>query len=50
MVGQDAVHKFISSRVKESTYCSHMMKKHFNKEFVLTKEHYDGYVVNLIDR
>ena len=24
--------------IKESKYCSEVMKKHFNKEFVMTKE------------
>ena len=29
---------FINSMIKESKYCSEVMKKHFNKELVLTKE------------
>ena len=28
----------ITGVAKESKYCSHVMKKHFNKEHVLTKE------------
>ena len=38
-LGQDAVHKFTISMVKESKCCSRVMKKHFNKEHVMTKEH-----------
>ena len=29
---------FISSLIKASKYCSDVMKKHFNKELVMTKE------------
>ena len=29
---------FISSIIEESKYCSDVMKKHFNKELVMTKE------------
>ena len=36
-LGQDAVYDFISSMIKESKYCSDGMKKHFNKELVMTK-------------
>ena len=35
---KDAVYNFISSMIKESKYCSDVMKKHFNKELVMTKE------------
>ena len=38
-IGKDAVYNFISSSMtEESKNCSDMMKKHFNKEFVMTKE------------
>ena len=37
-LGQDAVHKFITNIVEESKYCGHVIKEHFNKEFVMTKE------------
>ena len=37
-LGEDAVYNFINSLIKESKYCSDMMKKHFNKELVMTKE------------
>ena len=37
-LGQDDVHKFINNMVKESKYCSQVIKKHFNKELVITKE------------
>ena len=29
---------FINSMIKESKYCSDMIKKHFNRELVMTKE------------
>ena len=35
---KDAVYNFISSMIEESMYCSDLMKKHFNKELVMTKE------------
>ena len=38
MLGEDAVYKFINSMIKESKYCSDVMKKHFNKELVMTKK------------
>ena len=34
---EDAVDSFISSMIEESKYCSDVMKKHFNKELVITK-------------
>ena len=37
-LGEDAVYNFISSMTKESKYFSGVMKKHFNKEFVMTKK------------
>ena len=37
-LGEDAVYNFISSMIKESKYCSDVMKKHFNKELVMTKK------------
>ena len=36
-LGEDAVLNFISSMIEESKYCSDVMKKHFNKELVMTK-------------
>ena len=33
-LGKDAVYNFINSMIKESKYCSNMMKKGFNKELV----------------
>ena len=35
--GKDEVYKFINNMVEESKYCSEVMKKHFNKELVMTK-------------
>ena len=35
---EDAVYNFISSMGKEIKYCSDVMKKHLNKELVMTKE------------
>ena len=37
-LGKDAVYNFISSMIEESKYCSEVMKKHFNKEPVMTKK------------
>ena len=37
-LGKDAANNFISSIIKESKYCSEVMKKHFNKELVMTKQ------------
>ena len=37
-LGADAVYNFISGMIKESEYCSDVMKKHFNKELVMTKK------------
>ena len=37
-LGQDAVHKFITYMIKESKYCSGMMKKHFTKELLMNKK------------
>ena len=37
-LGEDAVHNFINSIIKESKYCTDIMKKHFNKELLMTKE------------
>ena len=37
-LGKDAVYNFINNMVEESKYCSDVMKKHFNKELVMTKE------------
>ena len=37
-LGENAVHNFISSMIKEGEYCSNVMKKHFNKELMMTKK------------
>ena len=37
-LGKDAVYNFINNMVEESKYCSDVMKKHVNKELVMTKE------------
>ena len=37
-LSKDAVYNFINSMIKESKYCSDVMKEHFNKELVMTKE------------
>ena len=37
-LGKDAVYNFTSSMTEESKYCSAVMKKHVNKELVMTKE------------
>ena len=37
-LGEDAVYNFISSKTEESKYSSDVMKKHFNKELLMTKK------------
>ena len=37
-LGEDAVYNLIDSLINERKYCSGVMKKHFNKELVMTKE------------
>ena len=37
-LGEDTVYNFISSNIEESKYCSDVMKKHCNKELVMSKE------------
>ena len=39
-LGEVVVYDFINSMVKESKYCDDVMKKHFNKELVMTIELY----------
>ena len=36
-IGKDAVSNFINNMIEESKYCSDVMKKSFNKKFVLTQ-------------
>ena len=36
--GEDAVYNFINNMIDESNYCSEVMKKKINKEFVTTKK------------
>ena len=36
-LSEGAVYNFINSIIKESKCCNHVMKKHFNKELVMTK-------------
>ena len=42
-LGKDAVYNFINSMIEESKYCSKVMKKHFNKELVTTKENKENF-------
>ena len=37
-LGKYSVYNFIISVIETSKYCSDVMKKHFNKELVMTKE------------
>ena len=37
-LGRDAVYNVIINMIEESKYYSDVMKNHFNKEFVMTKE------------
>ena len=38
LLSKDAVYNFINSMVKESKYCSEVIKNLFNKELVMTKK------------
>ena len=40
-LGGDTVYNFINSMIKESKYCTDIMKKHSNKELVKTKTSYE---------
>ena len=37
-LGEDVIYNFINSMMKESKSCTDIMRKHFNKEFEMTKE------------
>ena len=37
-LGEDAVFNFFNSIIKESKYCSDVMRKHFHKELLMTKK------------
>ena len=37
-LGKDSVYNLINNMIKESKYCSEVMKKHFNKELVMPKK------------
>ena len=37
-LGEGPVYNSISSMIKESVYCSNIMKKYFNKELVMIKK------------
>ena len=37
-LGNYAVYNFVNSMVEENQYCGDVMKKHFNKELVMTKQ------------
>ena len=42
-LGKDAVYNFICSMIEENKYCSDVMKKHFNKQLVMTKKDNEGF-------
>ena len=42
-LGKDAVYNFINSMIEESKYCNKVMKKHFNKELVMTKKEIEDF-------
>ena len=37
-LGEHAIYNFVNSMAKENKCCSDVMKKHFNKEFMMTKK------------
>ena len=40
---KDAVYNFINSMIEESKYYNKVMKKHFNKELVMTKKEIEDF-------
>ena len=36
ILSKDAIYDFISCMIEESKYCSEVMKKHFNRELIMT--------------
>ena len=40
---EDAVSNFVDSMIEESKYCTDIIKKHFNKKLVKTKEDDDDF-------
>ena len=40
---EDAVYNFICSFFEDNKYCSNVMKKHLNKELVITKEDHEDF-------
>ena len=42
-LGEDVLYNFINSMTKESKYCIEVIKKHFSKELVMTKEDNDDF-------
>ena len=48
-LGKDVMYNFINSMIEESKCCSGVMKKHFNKELVMTKEHNEDFKNSICD-
>ena len=46
-LGKDVVYNFINNIIEERRYYSYVMKKHFNKEFVMTKEDNEDFQKNV---
>ena len=42
-LGEDAVYNFYNKMIKESQYCSNLIKKHFSKELRINKEHNEDF-------
>ena len=42
-LGEDAVYNFTDSIIKERKHCSDVIKKHFNKELLMTKENNEDF-------
>ena len=36
ILSKDVIYNFISCMIEESKYCSEVMKKHFNRELIMT--------------
>ena len=45
-LSEDAVYNFNNSIIEESKYCSEVIKKHFNKELVMTKKEDEDFEIS----
>ena len=46
-LSEQAVYNYTNNLIEESKYCSDRMKKHFNKEIMITKEQNENLLENV---